>query len=280
MQTRTLGETGHESSLAMLGTAAFGRIPQDEVDQVVALALDAGVNHVDVAPSYGEAELRLGPWASEFAARGVFVACKTEKREQSDVRRELEESLGQLAMEKFPLYQLHAVTSLQELDLAMVALDALVDARREGLIDHIGITGHGLQSPAVMLEAMARFDFATIMFPVNAALWARSDYRKAAEKVLRTASEKRVGVLAIKTAVKGPWTDRALYQTWYEPFEESDEIAAGVRFTLSQEISALCTPGDARLLPMVLEAVSAFNPMSDSEQERLITARSDLVSIF
>lgn len=280
MQTRTLGKTGHESSLAVLGTAAFGRIPQDEVDQAVALALDAGVNHVDVAPSYGEAEVRLSPWASEFVSRGVFVACKTEKREASGARRELEESLERLGMEKFPLYQLHAVTSLQELDLAMHALDALVDSRREGLIDYIGITGHGLQSPAVMLEAMARFDFATIMFPVNAAVWARSDYRETAEKVLKIASQKRIGVLAIKTAAKGPWFDRARYQTWYEPFEEAAEIAAGVRFTLSQEISALCTPGDARLLPMMLEGVSSFNPMSDSEQEELIGARSGLASIF
>ncbi len=215
-------------------------------------ALGAGVNHLDVAPQYGRAQELLGPLVP--AVRGdLFVACKTLRRDPDGVRAQLDESLRLLGCEYFDLYQLHAVTDLEELDARRGAVEAILEARDEGRCHFAGITGHGLDTPAAQLEALRRYDLDTVMFPVNPQLWSDTSYRRDAEALLQLAEERDLGVMAIKAAAARPWAGRPpTTTTWYEPYTSREEVARGVGFALSTPgVQALCTPSDlaSRLAP-------------------------------
>ncbi len=262
MQTRRLGRTGHESSLAVLGGAAFWGCDPDTAATAFHAALDAGVNHLDIAPQYGRAQELVGPLVPAVRDR-LFVACKTLRSNPAGVRAQLEESLTLLGCDHFDLYQLHAVTDLAELDARAQAAGEIMRARDEGLCRWIGITGHNLEAPAAHLEGLRRYDFDTVMFPVNPRLWANPDYRGDAEALLSHAAEHDVGVMAIKAAAARPWHDRPhSSDTWYEPYTGADELRRGVRFALSVPgVHALCTPGDLDVLRGALAAVAAYEPL-------------------
>ena len=202
-----MGRTGHESSVAIYGGfASFRGTPEDSARDLE-LALAAGVNHIDVAPSYGHAEENLGPSLARLRSK-FFLACKTEHRTRDDARRELERSLQRLQVEQFDLYQFHAVIDDGQLDAIFApggALEAVLQAREEGLTRFIGITGHFRQVPTVFNTALERLDLDTVMLPVNGALWALPDYRSAAERLLKTCAERDLGVMAIKAAARGYW---------------------------------------------------------------------------
>jgi aryl-alcohol dehydrogenase-like predicted oxidoreductase len=267
MQTRRLGRTGHESSVAILGGAAFWDGTPEATEIAFHAALHAGVNHLDVAPQYGRAQELLGPFVPPVRDR-LFVACKTLRHHPDGVRAQLEESLSLLGCESFDLYQLHGVTDLDELERRTGAVGAILAARDEGLSRFVGITGHGLDAPVAHLEALRRWDLDTVMFPVNPRLWADPDYRRAAEALLAEAASRDVGVMAIKAAAARPWGDRPhTAGTWYEPYADRDRLERGVRFALSVEgVHAFCTPGDTRLTAMALEAAERFRPLSEEER--------------
>ena len=273
MQTRRFGRTNHLSTLAILGGAAFGRVDQATADAAMEQAIAAGVNHIDIAPSYGEAELRVGPWLERERAR-FFLGCKTTERTRDGAIQELYRSLERLRVERFDLYQMHAVKTMDELDAVTArggSLQAAVEARAQGLTKFIGITGHGLQSPAVFLEALRRFDFDTVLFPINARLFADVAYRRDANALLRECRTRDVGVMAIKAVTKGPWGDQThTHDTWYEPFTGPADIQSAVNFALSQDVTGLCTVGDVTVLPHFLDACEHFKSMSAEEQERFI----------
>jgi len=273
MEKRRFGRTGHESTVAIFGGAGLGRVSQETADKAMQTALDYGLNRIDVAPSYGEAELRLQPWMSRMRER-FFVGCKTTERSKGAAYAELQESLERLNMDYFDLYQIHAVTNMQDLDEATRsggALDAIVSARAEGLTRYIGITGHGVETPTVFIEALRRFDFDSVLFPINFVQYANPEYRSAAQELLRICEERDVATMIIKTITKGPWGEQERrYHTWYEPFDALAEIQKGVNFALSQNVSALCTAGDTRLLPLFLQACKDYQPLNVAEQEELI----------
>ena len=266
MPTRRLGRTGHASSVAVLGGAAFWGTDPDLTAQAFHAALDAGVNHLDVAPQYGRAQELLGPLVPAVRDR-LFVACKSLLRARDEVRAQLEESLALLRCEQFDLYQLHAVTDLDELDARAGAVEAIMAARDEGLCRFIGITGHELTTPAAQLEALRRYDLDTVMFPVNPRLWADGDYRRDAEALLETAAARDLGVMAIKAVAARPWgTGRRATTTWYEAYTDDDDVARGVRFVLSVPgVHALCTPSDLGLAARVIDVAARFAPMDDTE---------------
>lgn len=287
MEKRQLGRTGHKSTVAIFGGAAFHpMITQDEADAALDMAVAAGVNHIDIAPTYGTgmAETRLGPWL-EPRRDQFFLACKTTQRGREGAWAELHRSLALLRTDHLDLHQLHAVTSFEELDEAMGpdgAIETLVRARDEGLARNLGITGHGLQSPAVFIEALGRFDFDTVMFPINPVLYANAEYRRNTEKLLAMCAERNVGVQVLKAIAKGPWAkqDRR-YHTWYEPFDVQERINEGVNFALSQHpVTCIAIAGDTRLLPNVLAAAEQFTPLSAEEQEALIARASELEPLF
>ncbi len=283
MQKRRLGRTGHESSVVVFGAAALGEVTQAEAEGALDLAIAKGVNHIDVAPSYGEAELRLGPWLANH--RGdFFIGCKTMERSRQGAWEELQRSLQRLGLQSLDLYQLHAVREMEELDEALRpggAIEALIEAREKGLVRWLGITGHGYHAPAVHASALERFDFDTVMTPLNFILWADTTFRSNAERLLGLAADRDVGVMAIKALTKAPWGDRPqTYQTWYEPFDEPDPVERSVRFALSQRVAAFTSPGDVRLLPMVLAAAGSFRPMTAEEQQSLMATAGAYPSLF
>ena len=267
MQTRRLGRTGHQSSVAVFGAAALWGSDPETAKRAFDSALDAGVNHLDVAPRYGRAQELLGPLIPDVRDR-LFVACKTHRGNPDGVRAQLEESLELLRCESFDLYQLHGVTDLAELDARAEAVEAILRARDEGLCRWVGITGHNLTAPAAHAEALRRYDLDTVMFPVNPRLWADSDYRRDAETLLAEAARRDVGVMAIKAAAARPWGERARTAgTWYEPYTTTEEIERGVRFALSVPgVHAFCSPGDTDVLALALAAAENFVPMDDAER--------------
>ena len=283
MKTRRLGRTGHESTLAIFGSAAFFEISQADADEAMELVIKAGVNHIDVAPLYGQAEERLGPWLAKERDR-FFLGCKTEERKKKDAAAEMRRSLERLQVDSFDLYQLHAVCTLEELDQVTGlegALEAILEAREEGLTKFIGITGHGMEAPSVFLEALRRFDFDTVLFPLNFVLFAHSGYRQDSEELLRQCKERDVGVMIIKSIAKGPWAELPRTRTtWYEPFEEPKMMQRAVNFVLSQDVTGLITAGATVLLTKVLAACERFTPMSGEEQEALIAEGSSYELIF
>ena len=284
METRRFGRTGHLSTVAILGAAAFGDVEQSEVDKVMEQVLSAGVNHIDVAPSYGEAELRLGSWLARERER-FFLGCKTTERSKQGAASELRRSLKRLQVDYFDLYQIHAVTSLAELDEVTRpggVIEALVEAQTAGLIGFIGITGHGIDSPAVFIEALRRYDFDSVMFPLNAVQYANPRYRQHAEELIGQCRTKDIGIMTIKSIAKAPWGQRRkTHSTWYQPMNEIGQIQQAIDFVLSQDVTGICTAGDTRVLPLVLEACENFTPLTEHEQETLIsTAAEDYEPLF
>ncbi len=267
--------------MAVLGGAAFWDTDPDAAGQALSSAVDAGVNHLDVAPQYGRAEEVLGPHIPAHRDR-LFVACKTLRHSRDGVRAQLEESLRILRCDRFDLYQLHAVTDLVELDARAGALDALMAARDEGLCRWIGITGHELSAPGAHLEALRRYDLDTVMFPVNPQLWSDPAYRRDAEALLAHATDHDVGVMAIKAVAARPWAGRThTTATWYEPHVSAPGLSRGIRFALSTPgVHAICTPGDLALLPSVLRAAQSPAPMSEIEREEAMAASAGEPTIF
>lgn len=268
METRRLGRTGHESTVAILGTAAFYRSTPHEVAGAFQAALAHGVNHLDIAPQYGEAQRLVGPHLPPVRDR-MFVACKTLRRNAEGVQAQLEESLGLLHCESFDLYQAHAVCTVDDLDHRAEAFEAILAARDEGLTRFAGITGHELTAPATQLEALRRYDLDTVMFPLNPRLWSEHAYRADVEALLAVCAERDIGVMVIKACAARPWPvtpagDSAVHNatTWYEPYMTPYEIERGVRFVLSVPgVHAFCTPGDTHLLRLALDAAERFTPI-------------------
>jgi predicted aldo/keto reductase-like oxidoreductase len=283
MQTRRFGRTGHMSTVAIFGAAAFWQIPQTEADKVMEQVIAAGVNHIDVAPSYGEAEIRLGPWMPSERKR-FFLGCKTTERTKEGAASELRRSLERLRVDSFDLYQFHAVTTVDELDKIFApggAFEAVIKAKEEGLTRFIGITGHGVDAPAIYLEALRRFDFDSVLFPLNFVQFANPMYRKNAEELLRQCRAKDVGTMIIKSVCERPWGDLPkTHNTWYKPFTDAEHIQQCVNFVLSQDVTGLCTVGDVSVLPLVLAACEKFTPMSRDEQEALIATANQYEPLF
>jgi hypothetical protein len=267
--------------VAILGGAAFWDADPATTATAFEAALAAGVNHLDVAPQYGRAQALLGPLIPPIRDR-LFVAAKTLRHNGEGVRAQLEETLTLLGCDHLDLYQLHAVTDLEELDARAGAVDAIMAARDEGLCHWVGITGHELGAPVAHLEALRRYDLDTVMFPVNPQLWSDTGYRGAAEALLTHTQEHDVGVMAIKAGAARPWGDRShSSSTWYEPFTSPDDLARGIGFALSTPgVHAVCTPGDLRVLSTCLDVVPALEPMTAVERSRAVDAVDDESSIF
>jgi len=281
METRRLGRTDHLSSVAILGGAAFARCTPEEAEVGFTAALDAGVNHLDIAPQYGEAQRNVGPLVPAVRDR-LFVACKTLRKNADGVRAQLEESLQLLGCDRFDLYQLHAVTDLDELEARAGAAEAILRAREEGLTRFVGVTGHNVTTPAAQAEALRRYDLDTVMFPVYPRGWVDASYRRDAEALLELAADRDVGVMAIKAAAARPWGDRPRdATTWYDPQRSLDDVRRGVSFALSTPgVAAFCTPGDLEVLRVALDAATSYESFDEAAREQAMTETAHERLIF
>ena len=272
METRIFGRTGAKVSFVALGGCGPGYVEQEEADTAVKLAIDHGINMIDVAPTYGKAETRLNPWIKKYRDR-FFLAVKTLKRNKKGAWRQLNRSLETLGTDYFDLYQFHAVTSMEELEQILGdggAMEAFKEAKETGLIKHIGITGHN--DVRVLQKALELSDdFDTVLLPVYVAALVNPNPVNDFRPVLKLAKERNIGVTAIKAISKGRWADKNIYNTWYEPFDDQDFIDQAVWFTLSQEgVSTYSLPCDIRLWPLVLDAVKRYRRLNDEENEKII----------
>jgi aryl-alcohol dehydrogenase-like predicted oxidoreductase len=272
---RRLGRLEHQSSVLIYGAAALGEVSQDTADASVQLALDAGINHLDVAASYGDAELRLGALMEGIRDR-VFLATKTGERTYDAAWAQINASLERLRTDRVDLLQLHAIGDLVELDKAFAedgALRAAVRAQEEGLVGAVGITGHGHEAPATHLEALRRYPFATILTPWNPVLARREDYAADFWALVAEVERQDVGLMTIKTVARRNWPagDEQTYATWYEPFEDETPITAAVSWALSfPQITGIPTAGDVRLLPALLRAEEASTQISREQAEEML----------
>lgn len=269
MERRPLGNTGAELSIIGFGGILVMNVDPPEADRLVAEAIDRGINYVDVAPSYGNAEERLGPALQPYRDR-VFLACKTMKRTKAEAAEELRESLRQMRTDHFDLFQLHSMTTREDLEIATGpggALEAVIEAREHGLVRHIGFSAHNVE---VALELMDRFDFASVLFPVN---WMEYFNAGFGPQVVEKAIQKGVGRLALKAMARQKWPDGAdrgpWTKCWYEPCSDPQEAALAVRFTLSQPITAAIPPGHPELFRIALDTAENFQPITEEERDEL-----------
>ncbi|NUO34191.1 MAG: aldo/keto reductase [Dermatophilaceae bacterium] len=283
METRRLGRLGHESSVLIYGAAALAEVTQDVADASIQQALDGGINHFDVAASYGEAELRLGPWMPRIRDR-IFLATKTGRRDRDSAWREINASLERLQTDRVDLLQLHAIGDLGELDLATGpdgALEAAVRAQDEGLVGAIGVTGHGQEAAQTHLEALRRHPFATVLTPLNPVLWRDDTYRTAYLALVDEVRRQDAGLMTIKTVSRRNWPQGAdqTHSTWYEPFQRQEAITAAVSWVLAHdEVAGIPTAGDVGLLGMLLEAER--NRITPAEAELQLAGDDDYASPF
>lgn len=285
LERRKLGRIGHESTVVIYGAASLGDVSQDQADESIQYALDAGINHFDTAASYGDAELRMGPWMPKIR-KDIFLATKTEQRSKEQAMRQIEQSLKRLQTDNVDLIQLHAVTSFEELDSVTNkggALEAAIWAREQGIAKHIGITGHGHIAPAVHLEALRRFPFETVLTPLNFILYQNADYRRLFQELLEETQRQNAGLMVIKAVAKGEWPEGAdkRYATWYEPFDEQHRIDRCVSFVLSQPaVTGFASAGDVHLLPRIVEAAQRYRPMDQGQQSELMAEAGAFGSPF
>ena len=283
MEKRRLGRLEHRSSVLIYGAAALADVSHDVADGSIQEALDAGINHFDVAADYGEAELRLGPWMSQIRGR-IFLGTKTGKRDRESAWRQINESLSRLRTDRVDLLQLHAVGDLAELDAATGtegALSAAIRAEEEGLVGAIGITGHGHQAPATHLEALRRHPFATVLTPLNHALWLDESYRADYQALVDEVQRQDAGLMTIKTVSRRNWPVGAQHShtTWYEPFVDQSRITAAVSWVLSHaEVTGIPTAGDVGLLGLLISAEQ--NRISLAEAEERLAGDSEYSSPF
>lgn len=226
-------------------------------------AIDFGVNYFDVAPTYGDAEIKLGP-ALEPYRKDVFLACKTNQRKKDEARRELERSLERLRTDHFDLYQLHAVTKLEDVETIFSpggAMETFLEARDEGLVKLLGFSAHSVEAAMALMN---RFDFDTILFPINYATWHAGNF---GPQVLQRAQEKDMGILALKAMAHRPYPDGAekVSKCWYQPLTDPEEAKMGLRFTLSHPVTAAIPPGNENLFSMALGLATKFKPLKKSE---------------
>ncbi|MCE9647658.1 MAG: aldo/keto reductase [Chloroflexi bacterium] len=281
--TLSFGRTGHTSTRAIFGAAAFWETPQKDVDATMELALQNGVNHVDVAASYGQAEQLLGDWIRRHG-RPFFLATKTEERTRQSAYDQIRRSLDRLHVVQVDLIQLHALHEEPDWSTAFGpggALEAAIRAREEGLARFIGVTGHGVPVPEFHLRSLERFDFDSVLLPYNHIMMQNPRYAEAFNKLLAVCKERNVAVQTIKGITRSPWNDTVQNRTtWYRPLEEQSEIDLAMHWVLGNPQVFLNTAGDIHLLPAILDSAQRFNSRPSEQQMQELSEKLKMEPLF
>ena len=272
--TMPFGRTGHQSTRILFGAAALGSVTQDQADRTMELLLEHKINHIDVAASYGEAELRLGPWMAQHRD-SFFLATKTGEREFQPAYDEIRRSLERMRVDNADLLQLHNLVGEEEWEVALGdggALEAAVRARDEGLVRYIGVTGHGVEIADMHKRSLARFDFDSVLLPYNFPMMQNPRYAADFESLVTICLERNVAIQTIKAITKANWDDRPqTAATWYEPLQDQGAIDTTVSWVLGRPDVFLNTVGDVDILPKVLDAAERFaSRPSDQEMHDLV----------
>jgi len=279
MKKRILGRTGEELSIIGFGGILVMDETPEESERLVAKAIDKGINYFDVAPQYGNAQERLGP-ALEPYRKDVFLACKTQRRDYENAMKEFKESTELLKTDHINLYQLHAVTTDEDVDQILAddgALKAFRELKEQGAIDYIGFSAHTEEAALRLLE---NFDFDTTLFPLNWVTWNKNDFGK---RLLEEARERNMGILALKALARralGENEERAYPKAWYYPVESYEEAEMALRFTLSLPVTAAVTPGHEQFMDWACDIAEKFEPMTVEELEKVKEEAQQYKPIF
>jgi aryl-alcohol dehydrogenase-like predicted oxidoreductase len=278
---RPLGKTGEHLSMIGFGGIVVMNEETGDANNIVAEAVDRGINYFDVAPSYGNAQERLGPALAPYR-KNCFLACKTEGRMKDDSRKQLEESLRLLKTDHVDLYQFHALTKMTDLDKVLGpggAIETMEAAKKEGKIRYIGFSVHSAETA---LAAMDRYNFDTVLFPVNFVLFSQANF---GPQILKRAQEKGMGILALKAMAKTVWSadqkqNHPEPKCWYQPAAFPDEAALGLRWTLGHPITAALPPGDEKYFRLAMDVAQNYKPLESHEEQALIARATGAEPIF
>lgn len=277
------GRTGHLSSRVIFGAAALSRVSQDDADRALEALLEHGINHIDVAASYGEAELRVAPWLKRLPGH-FFVATKSGERRAEPAREELHRSLDRLGVDHVDLWQLHNLADPIEWDRALSpggVIDAAVEAREQGLVRFIGVTGHGTQIVANHLRSLTRFDFDSVLAPYNFLTMQNRYYAENFNALQAACAERNVAVQTIKSIAYRPWMERErTASTWYEPLQDADDIQRAVHWALGRPGIFVISAGDVQLLPRYLEAADRFEQGAPDTELQAMVDRLAMEPLF
>ena len=284
IEKKQFGSTGHMSTRALFGAAAFFNVTQLEADRTMNVLEEYGVNHIDTAASYGDAEIRLGPWLKQNRSK-VFLATKTEERTYKEAKEELHRSLDRLKVDSVDLWQMHVLVDPDEWDTAMSengVLRAFIEAKEEGLVRFLGVTGHGITAPWMHLKSMEKHPFDSVLLPYNYSMLQNPEYRQGFEKLASICKEKGVALQAIKTIAKGPKQEASgnRFATWYEPLSKPEDISFAIHWALSTDQIFINTAGDIHLLPLILEAFSSFGDKISDEKMKAFTDKNGVTPLF
>ena len=277
------GKTGHHSSRAIFGSASLAAVNQFEADRALDTLLEFGINHIDTAPKYGDAELRVGAWMKRYREQ-FFLATKTNERTYKDAKEQFQRSLDRLQVDHVDLLQFHNLTDIVEREIIMRpggALDFLIEAKEKGLTRFIGITGHGLNSPKFHRQTLERFAFDSVLLPCNYLLMQNRNYTSEFEKLTSYCHERQIAVQTIKAIAKGYWGNTTRNRsTWYEPLTDEDAIAKCVHWVLSVPRIFLNTVGDLTELPKFLKAAASFEKCPSMEEMEEVVEKTDMQTLF
>ena len=283
IEKQPFGRTGHSSTRTIFGAAALSQVTQAEADRTLELLLRYGINHIDTAASYGDSELRIGPWMGRHR-QDFFLATKTEKRSYQEAWDEFRLSLERLQVDHVDMLQLHFLVDPAQWEVAMGpggALEAVVEAREQGLTRFIGVTGHETVAPAMHLRSLGRFDFDAVLLPYSYVMMQNPQYAADFEALMAVCRERNVAVQTIKSLVRRPWGDRPHTRaTWYEPLEAQADIDRTVHWVLSRPGVFLNTVADVHLLPRVLDAASRLGAAPSEAEMQEQTARLEMAPLF
>ncbi len=275
------GGTGHESSRVIFGAAALGDVSKADADRTLEVLLEHGINHIDVAADYGDAELRIATWLREHE---FFLATKTGKRTYREAREQIRRSLDRLGVDHVDSIQLHNLVDVIEWDTALSpggALEAAIEARDEGLVRFIGVTGHGLSVPKMHSRSLARFDFDSVLCPYNWRQMQDPRYAETFDELAATCAERNVALQTIKSLAYRPWEGRPhTASTWYEPLTEQADIDLAAHWVLGNEQAFLLTTGDVDILPKLLDAAERFQERPTDDEMRNLTEQRGLAPLF
>jgi aryl-alcohol dehydrogenase-like predicted oxidoreductase len=283
ISVQPFGGTGHQSTRLLFGAAALGNVSQDEADQTMELIREHGINHIDTAASYGEAELRLGPWM-ETHREEFFLATKTGERTRAEAYNEIQRSLERLRTDRIDLIQLHNLVDEIEWRTAFSpggALEGVVEAKDDGLVRFIGVTGHGVTVASQHLRSLQEYPFDSVLLPYNFPMSRNERYIADFEQLVALCVERGAAIQTIKSITRGPWGDHEpTANTWYEPLTDQDAIDTAVGWVLGREGIFLNTVGDIQILPKVIDAAERFTERPNEAQMRELEKAFGLEPLF
>ena len=283
IEKQPFGNTGHLSSRIIFGSVSLYQADQDTADEVLESLFEYGINHIDTAPSYGNAEIRVGPWMKQHREK-FFLATKTDERTYSDAREQFYRSLDRLQVDRVDLLQMHNLTDVVQREFAMGpdgALDFLIEVREKGLARFIGITGHGMPAPKMHFQSLARFNFDTVLLPCNYLLMQNPIYNADFNQLNAYCREHNIAVQTIKSAARGLWGDKTRnHTTWYEPLNDEEAVNKSVQWVMGNTEAFLITTGDLQVLPKFLAAAADFQETPSADEMEAMVAEHEVQLLF